>query len=107
MVEILNPKIPATTGLIDFVAVGASKQLTEMILSPMIGNATIKSGIIKMILGGVIHSMGKGNKWINIVSGGILVDASEDIAVSTVVPMLKGVMPGMGGNETQANPFGL
>lgn len=75
--QILNPKIEAD-GLIDVVLIGASKKVTETMLTPYVGNATIRSGIVKGILGGVIH--GKFGKAGKIIGSGLVIDAAEDIA---------------------------
>ena len=105
--EILKPKIQETNGIIDVLMIGLSKSITESILAPVIGNATMKSAIIKGILGGVLH--GRAGKYGNIIASGLIIDASEDMVKSTIMPMVGGFIPGMGGEDaTNApNPFGL
>lgn len=77
--NILKPKVKAS-GFFDLIAIGAAKNLEERFTSPIIGNGTLTSGIIKGIIGGVID--GKGGKIGTIISGAFGVDAGEDIAVA-------------------------
>lgn len=89
MADILNPKIQAS-GLIDVFAIGVSKQVTERISAPYIGNGTITSGLIKGVVGGIAY--GKGGRIGNIIASGLIIDAAEDVAVS-----LLGKFGGSGG----------
>ena len=101
--EILKPKVEVS-GIMDLLGIGIAKSITETMLSPYIGNATIKSGIVKLIAGGVIY--GKAGRIGNILSGGLLVDASEDIVKAIIMPMISGSGIG-GGNSNAPNPYGL
>ncbi|CAG0950574.1 MAG: hypothetical protein OIN86_13590 [Candidatus Methanoperedens sp.] len=92
MTDVLNPKIHAD-GLIDVFAIGVSKQVTERIIAPYVGNATITSGLIKGVVGGIAY--GKGGRIGNIVSSGLIIDAAEDIAVSLLGKI------GQGGSGTR------
>ena len=92
MTDILNPKIEAH-GLFDVFAIGLSKQVTERVTAPYIGNGSITSGIIKGIVGGIAY--GKGGRIGNIVSSGLVIDAAEDIAVSLLGKV------GQGGSGTR------
>ncbi len=86
MVEVLNPKVQQS-GLFDVFAMGIAKSVTERTLTPMIGNATVKSGIIKLIGGSVLHGR---NKYLNYVSGGLVIDGVEDIVQSLIMPAVSG-----------------
>lgn len=94
MTDILNPKIEAH-GIVDVFAIGLSKQVTERISAPYIGNGTITSGLIKGVVGGIAY--GKGGRIGNVVASGLIIDAAEDVAVS-----LLGKMQGSGGSNQDA-----
>ena len=79
MGKILEPKVEAS-GFADVAFLGIAKSTTERVLTPIIGNATLKSGAIKLIGGGVIS--GKGGKVGKALSGGLIVDGIEDIVSS-------------------------
>lgn len=79
MTDVLNPKIEAH-GIVDVFAIGVSKQVTERISAPYIGNGTITSGLIKGVVGGIAY--GKGGRIGNIVASGLIIDAAEDVAVA-------------------------
>jgi len=89
--EILKPKV-AASGLVDVVGMGIAKQVTERMLTPFVGNATVKSAVIKGVLGGLMY--GKAGKVGNMVAGGMVIDAAEDAAV-----VLLGMFGGMGGAQ--------
>lgn len=76
--EILKPKIEAS-GLVDVLAMGISKQVTERMLTPFIGNASIKSAVIKGIGGGLLY--GKMGRMGNVIASGLVIDAAEDAGV--------------------------
>jgi hypothetical protein len=95
MTDVLNPKIEAH-GLIDVFAIGVSKQVTERISAPYIGNGSITSGLIKGVVGGIAY--GKGGRIGNIVASGLIIDAAEDIAVS----LLGKIGQGSGGQNQDA-----
>ena len=79
MTDVLNPKIEAH-GLLDVFAIGVSKQVTERISAPYIGNGSITSALIKGVVGGIAY--GKGGRKGNIVASGLIIDAAEDAAVA-------------------------
>lgn len=79
--ELLKPKVEAS-GLVDVALLGLSKSLTERALAPYIGDATLKSGAIKLVGGSALHSMGVGGKIGKIIGGGMVVDGMEDVIVS-------------------------
>jgi len=81
MGNIMNPKVEAS-GLTDVIALGLAKSTTERLLTPMIGNGSIKSGVIKTIGGALIG--GKGGKIGKAVSGGLIVDGIEDVVSSVL-----------------------
>ena len=74
---ILKPKVNAS-GLTDVVFLGVSKHVTERLMTPIVGNGTLQSGLTKGVLGGVVGSMGFG-KIGTAISGGMIVDGIEDI----------------------------
>lgn len=88
MTKILQPKVKAS-GFVDLIAMGIVKQLEERILTPYIGNATLQSGAIKGIAGGLLS--GKGGRLGNIISGALGVDAGEDLGIA-----LMGMVGGAG-----------
>ena len=81
MAKILEPKVEAS-GLMDVVALGVAKSATERLSAPIIGNASVKSGVIKLIAGGVIG--GKFGRLGKAVSGGFIVDGIEDVVSSVL-----------------------
>jgi len=85
--NILNPKIQAT-GLVDIGLIGVSKNVTERMLTPVIGNGTLQSGIMKLVAGGFVQ--GQAGKLGSAVGGGLVIDAVDDIVGS--------LMGGMGGS---------
>lgn len=74
---VLSPKVHAT-GLMDIGLLGVSKKVTEGILTPVIGNASTKSGVVKILGGALINGL-KGGKLTNIVGGGLVIDGVEDV----------------------------
>lgn len=89
-----NVKVEAH-GLADVAALGIAKTLEERITAPYIGNATITSGLIKLVAGSVGYSVLGKNFVGRAASGGFIVDGIEDITTS----LLGGVaMPGASGN---------
>lgn len=89
MGDILKPKVQAS-GLMDVAMLGLSKSATERILTPIIGNATISSGAMKLFAGGVIQGRGKIGQ---AVGGGLVIDGVEDL----VTAVLGGKMGGDAG----------
>lgn len=87
--EILKPKVQES-GLVDVFAMGISKSVTEAALAPIIGNGTVKSGIIKLVGGSVLHGR---NKYMNYVAGGLVVDGVEDVVKALVMPVIGGMIP--------------
>lgn len=95
MTDILNPKIEAH-GIVDVFAIGVSKQVTERITAPYIGNGTVTSGLIKGVVGGIAY--GKGGRIGNIIASGLIIDAAEDVAVSLLGKIGQG---GSGGQRDE------
>lgn len=93
MANVLQPKVEAS-GLMDVMALGIAKSSTERLLTPIVGNASIKSGAVKLIGGGLIGS--KGGKIGKAVSGGLIVDGIEDIVASILDPMVGAGRPDSG-----------
>jgi len=81
MAKILEPKVEAS-GLVDMAMLGVSKIVTERLAAPIVGNATLKSGAVKMVAGGLIS--GKGGSVGKAISGGLLVDGIEDLVGSLI-----------------------
>lgn len=77
-----EPKVQAT-GLVEVAMLGLSKTVTERLLTPVIGNASIQSGAIKMIGGGVVQGMLKG-KMGTAIGGGMVIDGIEDVVSSVL-----------------------
>lgn len=90
MTEILKPQVHAS-GLVDVLGIGVAKQVGERVLAPVVGNGTIKSGVVKLVAGGVLH--GRAGRIGNIVASGLVVDAVEDVVVA--------LMGGVGGATGQ------
>jgi len=86
---ILKPKVQAS-GLIDVLGMAAVKQVEERITSPFIGNATIKSGLIKLIGGGVGYSVLGHNRIANVVTSAVVFDGAEDIMAAVLGGMGNG-----------------
>ena len=83
---ILKPKVEAS-GIMEVIGLGVSKSVTERGFAPVIGNATVKSGAIKLVTGGLVYGLsGKMNlgKLGHIVSSGIIVDGIEDVISSFI-----------------------
>lgn len=78
MATILQPKVKAS-GFVDLIAMGVAKKFEEQLTTPIIGNGTIKSGLIKGVAGGFLD--GKGGRLGSILSGALAVDAGEDLAI--------------------------
>jgi len=87
MTDILNPKIEAH-GIVDVFAIGLSKQVTERISAPYIGNGSMTSGLIKGVVGGIAY--GHGGRIGNVIASGLIIDAAEDVAVSLLGKMGQG-----------------
>ena len=84
MTDILKPKVEIS-GIAELLAMGVVKVLEEKTLSPMIGNGTPKSGLIKGAIGfGAAKYLGGSIG--RIVGGAFLVDAVEDGIISFLGP---------------------
>jgi len=82
MPKILEPKIQAS-GLMDALAIGLAKTFIEETMTPIVGNATLKSGAVKLVSGSAISSMiaGKAGK---IIGSAMTIDGVEDIVHAMV-----------------------
>lgn len=98
MTEVLNPKVEAY-GLADVLGMALVKQIEEKLASPYIGNGTIKSGLIKGVVGGLGYAvLGKGRVG-KVVTSAVVFDAAEDV----IVGFLGGRMAGQAaGNDEWA-----
>ena len=88
MTEILNPKV-TTSGLTELVLTGVVKQFEEKMTSPMIGNATLMSGGVKLVGGYLANGMIGQKPYLRTVSNALIIDAGEDFAM--------GIMSFLGG----------
>lgn len=96
--EILKPKVEVN-GIVELIGTGVLKIMEERATAPIIGNGTITSAAIKGVVGGVLHSYGKGNILGRMASNAFLIDAGEDAALA-----LMG-MANIGGNSAvQSGP---
>lgn len=96
MAEILTPKVHAS-GLGEVVALGLSKKISETALAfTPVGNGTVKSAIVKGVIGGVAY--GRAGKIGNIIAGGLVIDAVEDAINALVAPLIEGALGGSGGS---------
>ena len=80
-----------SSGIGDALLIGGIKAVEERALIPVIGNATLKSGVIKLVAGGVVASAMKGKAG-RLVGSAFAIDAVEDIVQSLLIA-------GMGGSE--------
>jgi len=88
MTKILKPKIQAS-GFMDALELGIMKSVSERVLSPVIGNGTVQSGVIKGIGGGLLTGV-RGNKHVNLLGSALFVDAIEDVVKSVLAPVVGG-----------------
>lgn len=84
----------------DFMAIGVSKKVTEAALQPVLGNGTLKSGLIKGTGGLILDSlrpkagmMGKVGEY---VTAGLIVDAVEDVTFALLGGNPLGSLMGQG-----------
>ena len=80
-----------STGIGDALLIGGIKAVEERALIPVVGNATLKSGVIKLVAGGVVAGAMKGKAG-RLVGSAFAIDAVEDIVQSLL-------SAGMGGAE--------
>lgn len=89
--DVMKPKVEAY-GLADVLGMALVKQLEERVTAPYIGNATIKSGLIKGVGGGLGYAvLGKGRLG-KVATSAIIFDAAEDIISS--------LLGGLGGGSS-------
>lgn len=99
MAEIIGtPKVEAT-GLFDVAAMAVFKQIEERTLAPYIGNGEVKSGVIKLVLGAMLHN--KMGKIGHIAGNAFVFDGVEDLTVA----LLGGVMGNVGGQAQNRDPM--
>lgn len=73
---VLTKKV-AGFGLMDLGVIAVSKLGGEMILTSFVGNGTLKSGVVKLVLAGVATKVNKN------VAMGVGLDGAEDIVIGT------------------------
>lgn len=109
--EKIIPEKVAGSGysLLDFFAIGISKRTTEVLLTPVVGNGTLKSGVIKTLGGVVLGSMMKPKDGFighipSYVAAGLVIDGVEDITMVLLGPNpLEGIMGGITGQAQNTN----
>lgn len=84
-----------STGIGDALLIGGIKAVEERALIPVVGNATLKSGVIKLVAGGVVAGAMKGKAG-RLVGSAFAIDAVEDIVQS----LLSAGMSGADGGNT-------
>jgi len=77
----------------DAVLIALSKNITERIATPMIGNATLFSGAVKTGIAVVLTQFIKG-KIGNIIGTGLMVDGTEDFVSAFLGGSLGELIPG-------------
>jgi len=92
--EVLNQKI-AGLDLTTLFLGGASKSIGERILTPIIGNGTFKSGVIKIFGSTVLQGLLGQNKFAKAAALGIGIDGVEDIVTNVLS------MTSLGAGNTQ------
>ena len=70
---------PSASTYKDALIIAGIKTVEERLLAPIIGNGTLKSGIIKAVVGFVLPSIGGSNKWTNLAGTAFIVDSTEDL----------------------------
>jgi len=78
MPTILKGK-PDRNDYMDAIGVAVFKNVEERLLSPVIGNGTLGSGIAKGIAGAVTPAIMGSNKWSKMITTAFVVDSAEDI----------------------------
>lgn len=97
----LTPKIPAATGILEILELGAGKVGGELFLSRFTGNGTIKSGIQKIVAGMAGYAIGGkiAGQHGKMLAGGVVVDGVEDIVLGI---MKKNGSNALGGGQAKA-----
>ncbi|MDY6966435.1 MAG: hypothetical protein SVM80_10805 [Halobacteriota archaeon] len=89
---ISRPKVKAS-GTLDLIEMGVMKIVSEKTLARTpIGNASLKSGIIKMILGGAVNAK-VANKHAKLLGGAMVIDGAEDISMALLSRIGMGADP--------------
>jgi hypothetical protein len=99
MVDLVPKAKIQSNGLVDALAIGTVKAVTERAFMPVIGNGTVTSGAIKLTLGGIGQSM-IGGKAGNYLGSAMVIDGVEDVVNGLIVPMLYGKKEGAEATET-------
>jgi len=102
MVEMISEKLAGTDwNVLDFFAVGVSKQITEQLLAASpVGNGTWKSGLLKGVSGVVLSTVAHSQKGAikkvgDYVAAGLIIDAVEDITQDVVMPQVNKLLGGV------------
>jgi len=100
MPDVITEKLAGSNwNLMDFLAVGVSKVTMERLLTPMIGNGTVKSGVLKGVGGIALSQMvgnksGMGEQVGRYVAAGLIVDAVEDVTLALIDPTIQKFLGG-------------
>lgn len=94
MATILNKKV-AGFGFQDLAIIGLSKFAGEIILTRFIGDASLKSGVVKLVLAGLATKVNKN------VAMGVALDGAEDIIIGTGVRNM--ILSSIGVGESNTN----
>jgi len=98
MVKLLGKKVTGSVDYMDLLGAGVVKYAEERALTPMIGNGTLKSGLIKLAAGfGARKFIGRGIIG-DSVSLGFGIDGVEDILTHFIGGGGLGGMSGQGDN---------
>ena len=76
-----TPKVHAS-GVFDVLGIALSKQITERLATPVVGNGNLKSGVSKLVTG--VLGYDRAGKIGNIITGGLVIDGAEDVIVALV-----------------------
>ena len=98
MGKIFKPK-ESKNLFIEALALAGFKSVEERLLAPIIGNGTLKSGIVKGAAGFIIPSFLGTNKWTRIISTAFIMDSAEDL-VNVGMQYFKGAGIGIPGGST-------
>ncbi|WNY24804.1 hypothetical protein [Methanolapillus millepedarum] len=98
MSEVTGKIKTSTNGLVESFAMAGTKILSEALLKPLVGDATLKSGAIKLGIGIAANYLLPAGPFRRVVSSAEILDGCEDIYYgSGIGGMLQGFGGGGGG----------
>lgn len=95
--QVANTKVSADFTIGQAFGVAIAKNVSEQALArvPFVGNATLRSSLIKMGLALTVYNGAKSSglpklvkSTMNVTSTGLIVDATEDLVTSTIMPFV-------------------